>query len=239
MKFLVPYRRLAAATVVILLLNVGIEATQPRISGAFLDGLQTYAKSPTGPDFHPWTFAFLIIGLWTIRAGNGMVSGTLRTKLSQSVEADIRASVYSALQRHPFSFHDRVNTGELISRATTDISRLQGFWQAMLYTNIEVFVTILLAVVMISTIHWWFGAITVATMIPTAFLVIFFARNLKDKWREVYDRHGEMTTVLQENIQGVRVVKAFAQEQRESNRFYQLQARYVERALRVTDYWAA
>lgn len=239
LRFLTPHRGIALATVVLLLVNVGIEAVQPQVARAFLNGLQQYVAAPVGMEFHPWTYALMIIGLWLVRGSNSMVSGILRTRLSQRVVFDIRSAVYDALQRLSFRFHDRSNTGELISRATTDIGRLQNFWQAMLYSNIEVFVVIVVSLVMIARIHWTFFFIALLAMLPTTVLVTHYAGKLKEKWREAHDSYGEMTTVLQENIQGVRVVKAFAQEPREVSKFSERQEKYLDRVMRVTNYWAS
>src|SRR5262245_63426816 len=122
-----------------LLFNVAIEAIQPQVWRAFLNGMQEYVAGRQH-DLKPWLFASVMLLLWLARGGNSMWNGLLRTRLSQKVVFDIRCAVYNAIQRHSFSFHSRTNTGELISLATTDIGRLQQFWQAMLYTNIEVFI---------------------------------------------------------------------------------------------------
>jgi ATP-binding cassette subfamily B protein len=238
LHFLKPYRGLAAATVLMLLVNVGIEAIQPQIARAFLNGMQD-AVAGRRPDFQPWLFGAAILLLWLVRSGNSMGSGMLRTRLSQKVVFDIRCAVYNAIQRHSFSFHARTNTGELISRSTTDIGRLQNFWQAMLYTNIEVFIVIAVSLICIAQVSWVFFTVAVVSMLPTTVLVTYFASKLKKKWREVHDHYGEMTTALAENIQGVRVVKAFAQEEREITKFDDRQTRYMERVLHVTNYWAA
>lgn len=239
LRFLKPYRGLAALTVGMLLVNVAIEAIQPQVARGFLNGLQSFVADPTNIDFKPWHFGLAILALWLVRGSNSMCAGILRTKLSQSVVFDIRTAVYNALQCHSFSFHDRTNTGELISRSTTDIGRLQQFWQAMLYTNIEVFVVIMVSLVMMARVHWTFFWIATIAMLPTAVLVTYYSRTLKEKWREVHDRYSEMTTVLQENIQGVRVVKAFAQEKCEVAKFDARQDRYMDRVMHVTNYWAS
>lgn len=230
---------MAVATVLMLLLNVCLEAVQPQIARGFLNGLQSHLTDPVGSDYRPWIFALAIIALWVMRGANSMVSGILRSKLSHNVVFDIRSAVYNALQRHSFSFHDRSNSGELISRATTDIRRLQNFWHAMLYTNIEVFIVIIVSLTLIAQVHRVFFFIALGAMLPTATLVTYFARKLKQKWREAHDSYGELTTVLQENIQGVRVVKAFAQEQREIEKFDNRQVTYMDRVLHVTNYWAS
>jgi len=238
MRFLLPYRALAAGTVLMLLVNVAVEAIHPQVARLFLNGLQDHMKGPLASAFSPWLFGLFVLGLWLVRGVNNMVQGVLRSKLSHDVVFDIRSAVFNAIQRHSFSFHDRSNTGELISRSTTDIRRLQHFWQAMLYTNIEVFLVMIVSLVLIAQVHWWFLVIAALAMLPTAGLVTYFASKLKERWKLVYDQYGELTTALAENIQGVRVVKAFAQEQREIGKFEHLQNKYLSRVMEVTKYWS-
>ena len=80
---------------------------------------------------------------------------------------------------------------------------------------------------------------TLAAMIPTIAAMAFFAARLQPRWRQVHERHGEMSTVLQENIAGVRVVKAFARESREIARFRERRDAFLRELHDTVNYWAA
>src|SRR4030095_13068040 len=118
-------------------------------------------------------------------------------------------------QRLAFTYHDRANTGELISRATTDVWRLQDFLLACLLLTVDIVVSLAVTLVLIFSLSRPLGWIALGTMLPTLVLISFYASKLQPQWRLVHDLHGAMTTVIQENIAGVRVVKAFAREQSE------------------------
>jgi len=83
------------------------------------------------------------------------------------------------------------------------------------------------------------GAVTLLTMVPTVALIAFFASRLQPQWRKVHDLHGAMTTVIQENIAGVRVVKAFARETSEIRRFRDRKEVFLTTLLSTVNYWAA
>ena len=75
--------------------------------------------------------------------------------------------------------------------------------------------------------------------LPTVALIAFYAGKLQPQWRKIHDLHGAMTTVIQENIAGVRVVKAFAKEQTEINKFRGRKESYLGSLLDTVNYWAA
>src|SRR5438552_4026516 len=81
------------------------------------------------------------------------------------------------------------------------------------------------------------GAVTLATMVPTIGLIAFFAARLQPQWRKVHDLHGAMTTVIQENIAGVRVVKAFARESAEVKKFRDKKEMFLSTLLETVNYW--
>jgi ATP-binding cassette subfamily B protein len=152
---------------------------------------------------------------------------------------DIRAATYNALQRLAFTYHDRANSGELISRATTDIWRLQDFLFACLLLTVDIIVSLVATSTLIFLIHPGLGALALLTMLPTVALIAFYASKLQPRWRDVHDLHGAMTTVIQENIAGVRVVKAFAKERSEIDKFRGRKDTYLDRLLGTVNYWAS
>ena len=81
--------------------------------------------------------------------------------------------------------------------------------------------------------------VALVTMLPTIALIAFYASKLQPKWRTVHDLHGAMTTVIQENIAGVRVVKAFAREQGEVAKFRGRKETYLDTLLDTVNYWAS
>ena len=236
LTFLRPYSSQVVVCIVLLLLNISIEVTLPQILGNAITGLR--AHMATGVAFSVWPFALVFLSLVVVRMLVGFILGPIRNRTIQQTLGDIRAAVYSALQRLTFAYHDRAKTGELISRSTTDVWRLQDFLFACLLLTVDIAVALVATNTLIFLISPALGAIALATMLPTIALIAFYASQLQPKWRSVHDLHGAMTTVIQENIAGVRVVKAFAREQSEIGRFRERKETYLGSLLGTVNYWA-
>jgi ABC-type multidrug transport system fused ATPase/permease subunit len=235
--FLRKYPRRVAVCLGLLLMIVAIDLTLPQVIGEAINALRG-AEPGTGSSL-AWAYAQIFFGLALIRAGLAFVLGPIRNRTIQSTLGDIRCSIYNAMQRLPFAYHDKASTGELISRSTTDIWRLQDFFYACLFLSIDIALSLVVTAVLIFAINAWLGILTVATMVPTVALICYYATKLQPQWRTVHDLHGAMTTTIQENIAGVRVVKAFARETAEIEKFRGKKDVFVEAVLKTVNYWAA
>ncbi|MBI4324043.1 MAG: ABC transporter ATP-binding protein, partial [Chloroflexi bacterium] len=235
--FLGKYPRRAAFCVLLLLINIAIEMTLPQILGNAITHLRWHVE---------WGLAFalgpavqLFLSLVLVRAGVGYILGPARNRLVQDTLGDIRAAIYDAIQRLAFPYHDKSNTGELISRSTTDIWRLQDFLYACLFLSIDIAVSLVATTWLILAISPALGAVSLAILAPTIALISFYAGKLQPRWRQVHDLHGAMTTVIQENIAGVRVVKAFAKESAEVQKFSRKREAFLTTLTETVNYWAS
>ena len=236
LSFLKRYSGLVALAIGLLLVNIGLEMTLPRIAGNAITGLKNSATA--GSAYDPWNLAEEYLGVALLRSIVGFILGRLRNRVVQSTLKDIRAAYFDAVQRLSFAYHDKTNTGELISRGTADISRLQEFLFACLFLGIDITVAMTVTVILIAWISPVAGLATFLTLAPTVGLIIYYAQRLHPQWRKVHDLHAEMTTVIQENIAGVRVVKAFAREPDEVSKFRGRRDEFVTKVLETVNYWA-
>jgi ATP-binding cassette subfamily B protein len=237
LSFLKRYSGLVTLAIALLLLNLALEMTLPRISGDAINRLR--AAIATGTPYRPWDLAGLFVGVAFLRFLGGLIVGRIRNRVVQSTLKDLRVAYFDAVQRLSFAYHDKTNTGELISRGTGDISRLQEFLFACLFLGIDITVAMSVTVVIISWICPIAGLATILTLGPTIGLIIHYARQLHPQWRKVHDLHGEMTTVIQENIAGVRVVKAFARESDEVSKFRARRDIFMTTVFTTVNYWAS
>jgi ABC-type multidrug transport system fused ATPase/permease subunit len=237
LSFLRRYSLLVSLAIALLLVNIGLEMTLPRVSGTAINEFR--AARAAGQDYNPWTMAGLFLGVALLRAIVGFILGRMRNRVIQSTLKDLRVAYFDAVQRLSFAYHDKTNTGELISRGTADISRLQDFLFACLFLGIDTAVAMVVTIILIASISPVAGLVTFLTLAPTVGLIIYYARRLHPQWRKVHDLHGEMTTVIQENIAGVRVVKAFARESDEVTKFRARRDEFMSTVLRTVNYWAA
>ena len=235
LSFLTRYPVRSTIAIVLLFVNIGLEMALPRISGTAINQLNSLSTK-TYDD--PWMLAQIFVALACIRALLGFVMGRIRNKLVQQTLRDIRAAYFDAVQRLSFTYHDRTNTGELISRGISDISRLQEFLFACLFLGIDISVAMVVTVLLIMFISPVLGLITILTIVPTVSLIAYYAGQLHPHWRKVHDLHAEMTTAIQENIAGVRVVKAFAREPDEIAKFRGRRDAFVGKFLNTVNFWA-
>ena len=237
LAFLRRYPGRVAICLSLLLVNIAIEMTLPQILGDALTGLR--AQMEGGRDFPIHQLAWLFLALVGVRALVGFVLGPIRNRTIQTTLGDIRATLYNALQRLGFNYYDKASSGELISRATTDVWRLQDFLFACLLLTVDILVSLVVIIVLIFLISPALGWVALGTMLPTIALIGFYASKLQPRWRQVHDQHGAMTTVIQENIAGVRVVKAFAREQAEIAKFRGRKDTYLGTLMDTVNFWAS
>ena len=237
LAFLRKYPVRVSLSIALLVVNIGIEMSLPRILGDTINHLQAHAAR--GVPFSLAPAVTLFLALIALRMLVAVTLGPLRNKLIQDTLADIRAVIYDTLQRLAFTYHDKSNTGELISRSTTDVWRMQDFFFACLFLSIDIVVALVVTLILIFQISPRLGLLTVGTMVPTLALIAFYAAKLQPQWRKVQDLHGTMSTVIQENVAGVRVVKAFAREQAEIEKFRGKREDYLKTLLETVNYWSA
>ncbi|MDB6034128.1 MAG: transporter transrane region, partial [Verrucomicrobiales bacterium] len=237
LSFLRRYPGGVALAVGLLLINISIEMGLPQILGSAITDLKDHVEH--GADFHAWDFAGLFLALALVRAGVGIILGPVRNRLVQRTLGDIRGAIYDAIQRLAFTYHDKTNSGELISRSTTDVWRLQDFFYACLFLSVDIGVSLVGTMCLIFTTSPLLGWLTLATVLPTIALIMFYASKLQPQWRQVHDLHGAMTTVIQENIAGVKVVKAFAKEGAEIQKFRDKKDAFMETLMKTVNYWAS
>jgi ATP-binding cassette subfamily B protein len=235
--FLRAYPAAVVLSVSLLLVNIAVELWLPQILGSAITQLRWHIEWGATLDLRACVLLF--VSLVLVRAGNGILLGPIRNRLIQRTLGDIRAAIYDSLQRLAFRYHDRSNTGELISRSTTDVLRLQDFLFACLFLSFDIAVALVLTVALIFATSAVLGVLTVLTLVPTIALIAYFATRLQPQWRKVHDLHGAMTTVIQENIAGVRVVKAFAKESAEVKKFRDRKELFLGTLLDTVNYWAA
>jgi len=155
------------------------------------------------------------------------------TSVGQWVMHDLRRTLYSHIQRMSLAFHDQSQTGDLISRVTSDIDAVQSFIASGLLGVLISCITIAGMIAIMFWVNWRFTLIALS-VVPALFLVVFtYTRRIKKASREVRKKEGEIASVIQEVFTSIRVVKAFAREDYEQHRLEEQSLEGVEIALRA------
>jgi subfamily B ATP-binding cassette protein MsbA len=155
------------------------------------------------------------------------------TSVGQWVMHDLRRTLYSHIQRMSLGFHDQSQTGDLISRVTSDIDAVQSFIASSLLSALINCLTLVGMVGVMFYINWRFTLIALSVA-PVLFLVVYrFTRQIKKASREVRKKESEIVSTVQEVLTSIRIVKAFAREDYEQHRLEEQSLEGVEIALRA------
>ncbi|MBE2183197.1 MAG: ABC transporter ATP-binding protein [Anaerolineae bacterium] len=147
------------------------------------------------------------------------LSGRLAAQTAEGVTRRLRNFMFDHLQRLNFTFHDKSQTGDLIQRVTSDISAIQRFYAEQVIEFGRVILLFSVNFVVLLTINVELAVITVLIVPAIAIISLFFFRRVSKAYDAYQEADAKLSTVLQENLSGVRVVKAFARQPYESDKF--------------------
>lgn len=140
--------------------------------------------------------------------------------LSNRVAYDLRNTLYNRLQRLSYAFHDRAQTGQLMSRATSDVEAVRMFVGFALLRGVY-FVLLMIAItVVLLLLNWKLALISLSVLPFISFRTVAINQKLRALWMKIQQGVGVLGTIVQENLAGVRVVRAFAREEFESQKFH-------------------
>ncbi|MFI2778861.1 ABC transporter ATP-binding protein [Streptomyces sp. ALB3] len=177
-----------------------------------------------------WLGALYLLLLGVAEAGLFGLRRWLVARPLAGVEAAMRADLYRHLQRLPVAFHDRWPSGQLLSRGTTDLMLLRMFLAFPLTFLLVNGTTILVGFVILFAQEWSLGLVLLAPAVPLMILCSLFETKYSLVARRAQDQVGDLTTVVEESVLGIRVVKGFGR-----NRSQALAFRALARRLRTTE----
>ncbi|MFJ3624060.1 ABC transporter ATP-binding protein [Streptomyces iakyrus] len=138
------------------------------------------------------------------------------------VEASMRAALYRHLQRLPVAFHDRWASGQLLSRGTTDLMLLRMFLAFPLTFLLVNGVTILVGVIIMLLQDWTLGLVILGPAVPVMVTCVIFERRYAKLARRAQDQVGDLTTVVEESVLGIRIIKGFGRHRSQERAFREL-----------------
>lgn len=178
--------------------------------------------------------AIVIIVLFAAtRAIFSFVQAYMAEKTSQGIAYDFRNEIFEKVQRLSFSYHDRNQTGQLMVRATDDVEKVRLFLAQGLIMLAQSILLLVATLIILFATNWRL-TLVVLPILPIALVVfIIFAAVAQPLFNEIQRRLSILNTVLQENLAGIKVVRAFAREQYEGGRFYATNDSYYEQQIKV------
>jgi ATP-binding cassette subfamily B protein len=163
--------------------------------------------------------AWIIIGASCLRGLGSYCDRYLREVASQQVAYDVRNAVYDRLQRLSFAYYDNTQTGDVMSRATVDIDALRMFLREGLLFSLQVILMVVGVAYLLITMDWKLALLTLAFLPFIIWRVIAVSGKLQPIWLRAQQLIAALGTTLQENLMGIRVVKAFSRQKDENDRF--------------------
>jgi ABC-type multidrug transport system fused ATPase/permease subunit len=226
--FLRPHRSGVAWSFALAFGAMGATVLIPLLTGKAIDSVRTSDRHGLA------TWAILIGVAGGLRLILSVFRRLVAGRVSLGVERDLRNALYSHLQRLELTFFDGQQTGQLMSRATVDLQSVRFFLGYGLMFIAQSLLSLALAAVAMFALQPALAALALAPM-PFVVLVAWsYGRQSRPAMQEVQQRIAELTADAEENISGVRVVKAFAQEKRQLARFRHSVSRVFDQAIFTT-----
>jgi len=228
MGFLRPYRPQLWGSLVFAWAAMGMTVLIPWLIGHAVNAIVDGDKADLLP------LALAIFGAAILRLGLTVVRRLVAGKVSLAVEFDLRQVFYAHLQRLELGFFDGQQTGQLMSRATVDLQAIRFFLGYGLIFITQNLLTIVLAGAVMFVIDPWLALIALA---PAPFIVYTasrYNRVSRPAQQEVQQRLAELTAEAEENVSGIRIVKAFAREEYQLHRFSRAVSRVFDQSIYST-----
>ena len=227
-RFVKPYGRLAVLGLLLLAVVVAVDLALPRLMQELINtGIR---QRDMGVILN---ISLIMVGLTLVSAAGTVGSMIFAARVSQMAATDLRRELFVHIQSFSFANLDRLQTGQLVTRLTSDISQVaQLIWTTM-RSFVRAPLMIAGSLILVFLTNWQLGLLMLVLMPITIVIFMFYASKAQPLFMQVQRKLDRLNTILQENLAGVRVVKAFARAGHENRRFDTANVDLMGRAIRV------
>ncbi len=223
LAYLAPYWLITLGAFAALLLTTAANLAGPQVLRVLID------RGISGGDRQALLWATLaLIGVAAVRGVFSFAQGFWSEKASQSAAYEMRNALFAKLENLSFSYHDQAQTGQLMTRITSDVEQVRAFIGGGLLQVFSAVALLLGSLAALFSTNWRLALITLLTVPAMAAVLMRFMGVLRPLFSQVQKKLGALNTVLQENLAGIRVVQAFAREPYEAERYAQLNQELLE-----------
>jgi ATP-binding cassette subfamily B protein len=221
-----PYKKSLVVGIICILASVVIGLLEPVYVGRAVDVLRT------GPTWGRITFfALFIVGIRIVSGIFLYLQRNILIGMSRHVEYDLRRDFYAHLQRQPLPFFQEHRTGDLMARATNDLAAVRQLAGPMIMYTLQTVLVVIIILPMMLRISVRLTLLLFVTMPLVSLTVKYFGQQVHIRFEKIQEFFSHITARAQENISGVRVVRAYAQEAAEAEAFNKLNHEYASRNL--------
>ena len=168
---------------------------------------------------HLWIMALAILAVAVVQVASNYTFRVYNTKASETLVKSMRDQLFSHIQRLPFSWHMKNKTGDIIQRCTSDIDTTKNFLSEQLTSVFRIVILLILSISFMVSMH---GTLTLIALIPMPLIIgysIHFHKKIHEGFMDCDENEGKLSAMAQENLTGVRVVRAFGRERAEMDKF--------------------
>jgi ATP-binding cassette subfamily B multidrug efflux pump len=232
-SFVRPYWPQILLSILFLAVLTGLSLLVPRIIQRVIDeGIQTGRSGILGRS------ALLLLGLGLLTAVLKGFQRYISEWIGGHLGYDIRNRLYDHIQHLSFTFHDHAQTGQLISRCIEDVRSVQGFIGSSIVELAHMLFLLVGAMGIMLTADWSLTLIAILPIIPLTVLTLNFGKRVTELFFHVDNALGDLSARLQENVTGAQVIRAFAREPYEIERFDKINREYYDSRIRVISSWS-
>ncbi len=229
LSFLTSYKRESIGAALALMLVSGANLLAPLLVGRAIDD----GIAPRKAD----VILMVVAGLVGVALARGLftfLQGYLAERASQGVAYDLRDALFERIERLSFSYYDRVQTGQLVQRITNDVEQIRSFAGSGVVQLANAVVMLLGAAALLFYLDPHLALVAMAVVPLIALLIIRFVLLIRPLFQGVQQTLGQLNSVLQEDLSGVRVIRAFAREDYETARYGAVNEDLLSRNLQTT-----
>ncbi len=182
------------------------------------------------------TLLWIIAILLGVAAFKGLFQFWMRVILvgiSRDVEFDLRNDIFTKLESLDWKFYSRFRTGDIMARATNDLNAVRMMLGPALMYTFETSLTFVLALAVMFSVDWQLTLWALSPAPVVSVIVVFFGRRIHHRFERIQSVFSDITSRVQENLSGARVVRAYVQEEAELRKFEELNRNYIGQAIRL------
>ncbi len=214
LNYLKPYKKRFAISFALSALTVALDLVVPMLFGWTISrGLESGALNQV------IFFATLLVVAQSLKSVSNYFQWVVQHNVGQNIVRDLRDELYTQLQALPISFYRGMPTGQIMARLTSDVEAVQEYLGWGFLIQMIAVMSFVGTSVILMFLDWQLTLFTYIPLLAVLLIVYRFDKNIGSSWEKIREQMGVLTTNLQENISGVRVVKAFAQENLEAKQF--------------------
>ncbi len=228
-KYVVPYKWILLFCLLLSAVTTGVSLVPPYMTKVLVDRVL-----PGGDRNGLLGCVVVLLGTHLIHYGVGAVRSYYLRITGDRIVADLRNDVYRKAQRLPMRFYDRTSTGSVINRISGDSSTIQSFMLRITQEVVVQFLLLIGIVIIMFTMNW---QLTLLSLFPVPLVVMgsrTFGKKIRPFYRRIWRRWSAVTSILTDTIPGIRVVKAFANEDKGAENFAEHNAQWLQTDIKAS-----